>query len=67
MFHKSGKYIISCSDDKSIRVYDMKEGRCVRTIANAHDHFVSSVACTPNNAVLISGSVDKKICIWNCS
>lgn len=67
MFHSSGKYILSCSDDKSLRVHDIKEGRSIRSIANAHEHFVSSLASTPNNQIIITGSVDKKICVWNCS
>lgn len=67
IFHPNGKYIISCSDDKSIRVFDVKENRCFRTIADAHSHFVSSIAISSINPVLVSGSVDKNISIWNCS
>ena len=67
IFHKSGKFVMSCSDDKSIRIHDIKEGRTIRTIPNAHDHFVSSLASTENNQILITGSVDKKLCVWNCS
>jgi platelet-activating factor acetylhydrolase IB subunit alpha len=67
LIHPTGKYIISCSDDKTIRVLDVKEGRCMRTITEAHGHFVSSIAMSANYPVLVSGSVDRNVCVWNCS
>lgn len=67
LFHPSGKYLISCSDDKSIRVLDIKEQRCLRTIPDAHEHFVTSMAMSNKYPVLVSGSVDKKLCVWYCS
>lgn len=67
LFHPSNKFIISCSDDKSIRVLDIKEGRCMRTIADAHTHFVATIAMSKQYPVLISGSVDRNVSVWNCS
>lgn len=67
LFHPSGKYVISSGDDKSIRVLDLKENRCMRTIADAHDHFITSLAFSAKYPVLLSGSVDKKVCVWHCS
>ena len=32
LLHASGKFIVSCSDDKSIRVYDIKV-RCLLRLA----------------------------------
>jgi len=69
VFHPSGRYIISASDDKSIRVMDIKEERCARTIADAHGHFITSLALATTAAavpVLVSGSVDKAIAVWPC-
>lgn len=67
VFHPSGKYIISASDDKTIRVMDIKENRCMRTISEAHTHFIPSIALSKSQPVLVSGSVDKNVSIWNCS
>ena len=76
VFHPSFKYIISCSDDRSIRILDIKESRCIRTIADAHSHFVTSIAIPPHGIinmpasvykVIITGSVDKQIHVWGCS
>ena len=67
IIHPSGKYILSCSDDKSIRVLDIKEGRCLKTIGDAHGHFVSTISLSTTRFALVSGSVDKNLCIWDCS
>jgi platelet-activating factor acetylhydrolase IB subunit alpha len=66
VFHPSGKYILSASDDKSIRVMDIKEQRCLRTLNDAHTHFVTSIDISQSHPVVISGSVDKNIAIWDC-
>ena len=60
----SGKYIISAAEDRSIRVY--LEKRCVRTISGAHDHFLTCIAAHTSGSLVISGSVDKTVKLWNC-
>lgn len=42
MFHPGGKYIISCSDDKTLRIWDYKNKRCAKTLV-AHEHFVTCI------------------------
>ncbi|KAL0578655.1 Lissencephaly-1 [Marasmius crinis-equi] len=42
-FHPSGKFLISVSDDKHMRVWDLATGRCTRVI-QAHSHFVTCLA-----------------------
>ena len=42
-FHPGGgKVIISCADDKSIRIWDFKNRRCQKTL-EAHTHFVTTL------------------------
>lgn len=43
VFHPSGKYLLSASDDKTLRVWDLATGRCVKTV-DAHGHFVTTLA-----------------------
>jgi platelet-activating factor acetylhydrolase IB subunit alpha len=48
VFHPGGKFLLSCSDDKSIRCWDLaQEGKCVRVI-DAADHFVSCLRWAPS-------------------
>jgi platelet-activating factor acetylhydrolase IB subunit alpha len=47
VFHPGGKYLLSVSDDKTLRCWDLtQECKCVRTIV-AHDHFISSIRWAP--------------------
>jgi len=43
VFHPSGKYLLSASDDKTIKVWDLQNGRCTKTV-DAHDKFVTCMA-----------------------
>ncbi|KAI9717128.1 MAG: protein with putative role during mitosis [Candelaria pacifica] len=49
VFHPGGKYLISVSDDKTIRCWDLaQEGKCVKTLEDAHGHFVSCIRWAPS-------------------
>lgn len=43
VFHPSGKYLLSASDDKTIRVWELSTARCIKTV-DAHGHFVQTLA-----------------------
>jgi platelet-activating factor acetylhydrolase IB subunit alpha len=48
-FHPSGRYLLSVSDDKTIRCWDLsQEGKCVKVVDGAHQHFVSSIRWAPD-------------------
>lgn len=66
MFHPSAPLIFSCSDDRSIRVHDIKTGRCVRALEDAHSHFVTCLSIHATAPLLVSGGVDKMIHVWEC-
>ena len=42
MFHPRGKYLVSCSDDKTLRIWDYKNKRCAKTLT-AHEHFATTL------------------------
>lgn len=44
VFHPAGKYLLSISDDKTIRCWDLsQECKCVKVVDEAHQHFISSI------------------------
>ncbi len=42
VFHPTGKFLLSAADDKTIRVWELATGRCVKTV-EAHSHFITSM------------------------
>ena len=67
IFHPNGKYLLSASDDKSIRVWDLTTGRCLKKITDAHGHFVSCIDISEKYWICASGSVDNSIKLWDCN
>lgn len=48
LFHPGGKFLVSVSDDKTIRCWDLsQEGKCVKVLEGAHEHFISSLRWAP--------------------
>jgi len=64
LIHPSGNYILSAGDDRSIRVFEIKSNRCLRTIDDAHPHFVSCIAMHHTLPIMISGGVDQTVKCW---
>ncbi|KAL2157322.1 hypothetical protein VTH06DRAFT_6260 [Thermothelomyces fergusii] len=51
VFHPGGKYLLSVSDDYTLRCWDLtQEGKCVKTISDAHGHFVQCIRWAPSVA-----------------
>jgi platelet-activating factor acetylhydrolase IB subunit alpha len=67
VFHPQSGYLLSCSDDRSIRIFDLKTGRNSKTLEDAHNHFVTCLSIHPTLPVVVSGSVDKLLAVWDCS
>lgn len=66
-FHPSGRYLISCGDDKSVRVWDLsKNCRLSRTLEGAHPLFVSTLAWNRTSPLLATGGVDGTAKVWSC-
>ncbi|KAH8823810.1 nuclear distribution protein PAC1-1 [Flagelloscypha sp. PMI_526] len=79
VFHPSGKFMLTVSDDKQLRVWDLTSGRCTRTI-EAHDRFIYCIAWTnmmvPSKGeggkdagmkranVIATAGVDRTVKIW---
>lgn len=64
VFHPGGKYLLSVGDDKTIRCWDLaQECKCVKTLDDAHGHFVSCIRWAPGvvkTPGLANGETGKK-------
>ncbi|KAG9074714.1 hypothetical protein FS749_013695, partial [Ceratobasidium sp. UAMH 11750] len=60
-----GAYIVSGSDDKTIRIWDADTGQSIAQPLQGHTESISSVAYSPDSAFVISGSHDNTVRIWN--
>ena len=58
------EYLASGSRDKSIKLWDAKNGRCVVTLIG-HDNWVTDLAFHPTGKYLLSVSDDKSLRIWD--
>lgn len=62
VFHPDGRFLLSVSDDKTIRIWDLENGGKLLKTIKAHDHFVTSMAYGRKS--LATGSVDTTVKIW---
>ncbi|KAG5359501.1 Nuclear distribution protein [Yarrowia sp. C11] len=70
VLHPAGRYLVSVSDDKTMRCWDLEQGgRCIRVV-DAHGHFVTCVAWAPNDVngrvrcIVATGGVDGQVKVW---
>ena len=55
---------VSCSNDLSIKIWDLQQDyKCIKTMFG-HDHSVSSVTFLPSGDMIASASRDKTIKLW---
>jgi WD40 repeat protein len=59
-----GLYIVSGSDDRTVRVWDAHTGKQL-VLIEGHSDWVQSVAFSPDGAHIVSGSSDQTVRVWN--
>ena len=60
----AGSTVLSGSDDKAVRLWDMRTSRCVRTM-EGHSRGVMSVDIDGQCRTAVSGSVDSTVKLWD--
>jgi WD40 repeat protein len=59
-----GGILASGGDDQTVRLWDMSEGKCLKTLVG-HANWVMSVAWSPDGKILASGGDDQTVRLWD--
>ena len=65
-FSPDGKLALSGSDDKTLKLWEIKSGREIRSFTG-HSDSVWTVAFSPDGKLALSGSLDKTLKLWEVS
>ncbi|KDR81250.1 hypothetical protein GALMADRAFT_1124665 [Galerina marginata CBS 339.88] len=63
-FSSDDRLIVSASDDKLVRVWDVSKGEMLKVL-DGHTDSVNSVAFSSDNKLIVSGSADKSVRVWD--
>lgn len=63
VFSSDGGLLVSGSDDKTVKLWDVQTGGVVKTF-HGHTSHVLSVSISADAARIVSGSGDKTVCLW---
>ncbi|GAB4208544.1 MAG: NB-ARC domain-containing protein [Coleofasciculaceae cyanobacterium] len=65
-FSPDGRTLVSCSTDRTIKLWDIGTGECLKTL-RGHTGRIWCVAFSPDGQILASGSDDQTVKLWDVS
>ncbi|KIJ31047.1 hypothetical protein M422DRAFT_267367 [Sphaerobolus stellatus SS14] len=65
VFSPQDDCLASCSDDGTVRLWDLQMGNQIREAMTGHTGLVNSVVFSPQSDCLASCSDDGTVCLWN--
>ncbi|MEN9610557.1 MAG: hypothetical protein RLZZ628_1371 [Bacteroidota bacterium] len=64
-YSPDGRFLLTGSQDKSLKLWSITTGTILRTIAKAHDEYVYAVAFSPDGKKIASGSYEGTVKVWD--
>eukprot|EP00300_Choanocystis_sp_HF-7_P039280 c5752_g1_i2.p1 GENE.c5752_g1_i2~~c5752_g1_i2.p1 ORF type:complete len:271 (+),score=46.20 c5752_g1_i2:26-814(+) len=62
-FHPTGNYLLSSSDDSTLKVWALREGHLMYTL-HGHDGPTTAAAFSPTGEFFATGGVDHQVLVW---
>lgn len=62
-FSPDGRYVLSGSWDRSIKLWEVATGECIRTL-KGHPHYVNTATFSPDGAHILSGDAEGGLRWW---
>ena len=64
-FSHDGRWVISGSADKTLKIWDIQDGTHVGESFEGHERDVFSVCISPDDRRIVSGGLDERIIVWD--
>jgi coatomer protein complex subunit alpha (xenin) len=66
VFHHEYPWILSASDDQTIRIWNWQSRACV-SVLTGHNHYVMCAQFHPTEDLIVSASLDQTVRVWDIS